>query len=217
MLAAAALLVAVAVAGVAVVGPLDDRDRDRPPLGGQGPLVFLRQNDLYVANADGSDAFPVARIYGAELRYPRWSADGLLIAFQTRDGGGYGAVLGDVLSGQSIIVHDVGTGETRWLTLGTFGGWSPDGHSLAYFTANGDIAIIDAQSGASKVLVARPAGTDGFGDWQLFDPEPLAWSPDGKWIVAKGSSGDVVSTRPHRRRLRCNRSTQHHHRLQIRG
>ena len=176
LLIAAALMLAVATAGAAVVGALDDRARDVLPLGGQGPLAFLRQSDLYLANPDGSDAIPVARIDGAELRNPRWSADGRLIAIQTRE--------------ESIMVYDVGTGETRRLTPGTFGGWSPDGHSIAYFTTNGDIAIVDAESGASRTLVARPAGTNGFSDSQPFDPEPLDWSPDGRWIVAKGRSGE---------------------------
>jgi Tol biopolymer transport system component len=175
LLIAAALLVAAALATAAVVGALNDRERNRPPLGGQGPLAFLRQNDLYLANPDGSDAVAVARLDGAELRNPRWSADGRLIAIQTSE--------------PSIIVHDVRSGESRRLTSGTFGGWSPAKDALAYFTTNGDIAIVDVQSGASRTLVARPAGTDGFSDGQPYDPEPLAWSPDGRWIVASQQSG----------------------------
>ena len=216
VLIAAALLVAVALAGAAVVGALNDRENDRAAAWRPGSARRSFGRTISISpTRTARMRFPVARIDGAELRYPRWSSDGRLIAFQTRDGGGYGDVLGVTLSGPSIIVHDVGTGETRRLTPGTFGGWSPDGHSLAYFTTHGDIAIVDAQSGESRVLVARPAGTNGFGDGQPFDPEPLAWSPDGKWIVARGvlSRRLVVDPPPHRCRLRSNRGPRHQHRL----
>ena len=211
VLIAAALLVAVALAGAAVIGALNDRENDLLPLGGQGPLVFLRQNDLYLANADGSDAFPVARIDGAELRNPRWSADGRLIAFQTREGR-LRRRAGRQLSGPSIIVHDVGTGKTRRLTPGTFGGWSPDGHSLAYFTTNGDIAIVDAQSGESRTLVARPAGTNGFCDGSRSTRNRWPGRPtgDGSWpdgCVARRAVGPSSVSMPPQEQQRSSTPT----------
>ena len=132
-LIAAALLVAVALAGAAVVGALNDLDRNPLPLGGQGPLAFVRQGDLFLANPDGSSAVPVAHVDGAELSDPQWSSDGRYIAVQTPE--------------PAILLFDARSVVLRRLVAGSIGAWSPDGSSLAYLATNGDVGIIDVESG----------------------------------------------------------------------
>ena len=165
LLVAAALLVAVALAGAAVVGALNDLDRNPLPLGGQGPLAFVRQGDLFLANPDGSSAVPVAHVDGAELSDPQWSSDGRYIAVQTPE--------------PAILLFDARSVVLRRLVAGSIGAWSPDGSSLAYLATNGDVGIIDVESGESRTLASRPDGTEGYN-------RPFAWSPDGRWIAMNG-------------------------------
>ena len=175
ILLAAALLVAAALAGAAVVGALNFRERTPLPVGGQGPIAFVRSGDLYLANPDGSGAVPAAHVDGAMLSKPHWSADGERIAVQTEE--------------PAVLLFDRRTGALRRLASGSFGAWSPDASEVAYFTTNGDIAVVDVDSGESRILVARPAGTEGFaGEYATFNNEPMAWSPDGRSLIANGSA-----------------------------
>ena len=176
MLMVAAVLVAAALAGAAVLGALNFRDRTPVPLGRQGPIAFVRDGDLLLANPDGTGAVAVAHVDGAALSKPHWSADGALIAVQTEE--------------PAILLYDRADGTLRRLASGLFGAWSPDATSVALFTSNGDIAIADVDTGATRILVARPDGTDGFGSEYAttFDNEPLAWSPDGRWLIANGTA-----------------------------
>jgi len=175
ILMAAALLVAAALAGAAVVGALNFQERTPVPLGGQGSIAFVRDGDLYLANPDGSGVVTAAHVDGAMLSKPHWSPDGDLIAVQTEE--------------PAVLLFDRGTGALGRLASGSFGAWSPDGSAVAYFTTNGDIAVVDVESGESRILVARPAGTEGFAsEYATLNNEPMAWSPDGRSLVANGSA-----------------------------
>lgn len=94
---------------------------------------------------------------------PRWSPDGVLIAY---------AVRGDVR------VVDVGSGEVRPLTDGagadTVLGWTPDGASVIFIRDGGETLTIPASGG-------EPTAFD-YG-------APFAFSPDGEWIAHVADGG----------------------------
>lgn len=178
MLLAAAVMTAVALAGVVAVGALRHEERPILPTGGMGRLAFVKDSDLYVADPDGSNPTLVAHADGAALSRPHWSPDGGKVALQTEE--------------SAILVLDVQSGDLQRLVGGALGSWSPDSEELSYFTTNGDIAVVDVDSGSSRILVARPEEGGGFDSgWS----DALAWSPDGLWLVddhANGGFGEPV-------------------------
>ena len=172
VLLAAAVMAAVALAGVIAVGALRQVERPILPTGGMGRLAFVKDSDLYVANPDGSNPVLVAHVDGAALSRPHWSPDGRTVALQTEE--------------PAILVLDVPSGDLRRLAGGRLGSWSPDSQELSYFTTNGDIAAVDVDSATSRTLVTRPEGGGGFDSgWG----DPLAWSPDGRWLLDDHASG----------------------------
>jgi Tol biopolymer transport system component len=173
ILAAVALLL-VTLASAVAIGAL--RLLETPPvlpMGATGRLAYVSEGDLYVADPDGSSQVLVAHVDGADLSSPHWSGDGRWIAVNTPE--------------PAVLLVDMRTGDLRRVAGGTVGGWSPDSGSLAYFTANGDIAIVDVDSGASRILVARSEGSRGFlSGWG----DPLAFSPDGRWLIDDTAGDD---------------------------
>lgn len=174
MLVAAAALLLAAVAGAAAIGALR-RLETTPvvPVGATGRMAYVVGNDLYVANPDGTSPALVAHVDGAELTGPHWSADGRWIAVQTPE--------------PAILVVDLGNGYVRRVAGGSFGDWSPDSRSIAYFTLDGEIALADVAGATTRVLVARtPGGGSLLSGWG----DPLAFSPDGRWLIDDTGQGD---------------------------
>jgi serine/threonine protein kinase/Tol biopolymer transport system component len=62
-------------------------------------------------------------------------------------------------------------GSHRYLADAVYAGWSPDGKSILYATANGDINVIQSDGTGARKLAAA-GGT----------PDSLTWLPDGKSI-----------------------------------
>jgi len=69
--------------------------------------------------------------------------------------------------------------------------WSPDSERLALVQSPSDILVVDAASGATR-LVARPSQP----------VEDLSWSPDGEWLTYATRDGRLfcLNTRTHTRR-----------------
>ena len=107
-----------------------------------------------------------------------WSPDGRSLAFAVTSismkNPFNGVHVLNLRTGRELQILKAGQyGENDWESLD----WSPDGKRLAY-TANGGIAVINADGSARKLL--RPPK-------DRFDRSP-SWSPDGAWI-AFASSG----------------------------
>jgi dipeptidyl aminopeptidase/acylaminoacyl peptidase len=141
-------------------------------------IVFVRQGDIYVIGADGSEL--TALTYSAaEERLPRWSPDGKQIVFvRTIDG-----------RGQLYLMNADGS-KIRALVRSRYDdsgpSWSPDGRSIV-FSRLLSADCLDCPTAIERVALATGAVrrlTTGPSDNADFP----AWSPDGTKIVF-GSSG----------------------------
>jgi TolB protein len=161
--------------------------------------VADRDVDIWVANADGSDAHLLAGGPGWQW-FPRWSPDGAWVAYTEEalggpwiDSGPLGPAVGQGPQGPGfgatgsaarpeadlwkIATDGSGTRVRITDTPGDdrSGTWSPDGRRLAFdSTRDGDteIYVVDAD-GANPVRLTDSPG----GDWAA------AWSPDGRRLA----------------------------------
>lgn len=157
------------------VQPSSDAAFSRRPTTDRSQIVFGRNGDIYVMNADGSKLRKFtsgARNYD---RDPTWSPDGSKVLFVRAASG--------VASGGDIYVADA-DGSSRFSAL-TKGGhdsspaWSPDGSKIAFVRLPG--------GGMGSSLWTMNA--DGTAATSLIDQgssNAPAWSPDGSRIVFEG-------------------------------
>ena len=167
--------------------------------GQNGRLVFVRDNDVYLSNPDGSGQVKIVEVGTGNTTHPVWSPDRQRIAF----GGTNGLHLVDPDGGHDSLVPGA-----AWAT------WSPDGTRIA--SGGGGQIYITASNGSDSRYLANgwepawsPDGTkiaftagvgpnntevftinvDGSGLTQLTDtPSPVNeespdWSPGGSQIV----------------------------------
>jgi Tol biopolymer transport system component len=156
-----------------MIGPADaKRAISWSPDGSQ--LAFVRLENIWIVNADGSDPHALTHSGPAFGNYhPAWSPDGSTIAYwrgsiNSPDGGPADA---------EIYTMPVNGGTPARLTRDDAASiepaWSPDGKLIVYRTAPPDDLIVMRADGSDSHRVTP--------DWM--NPWAPAWSPDGSKIA----------------------------------
>lgn len=197
--------IVMALAGVCATGGSGTADAASP--GQNGKLAYYFAGEIWVANADGSEARQLTASPGID-RSPSWSPDGTRIAFASdrsgpaeifvmnADGGDQRRVTSNTArdrtnawtaDGRQIVydkefselfvVSADGTGGERKLADGWGPATSPYGDKVAY-TGGGLVTIV--LDGSDRRQVTDPAQAD-------FGPD---WSPGGTDLVFTRPSGD---------------------------
>ncbi len=142
-----------------------------------GPLgVIHAPSDIYVANADGTNARRLTFSGGLNAE-PAWSPDGRSIVFVSDRYGPY----------QVWVMNADGTDQHPLTNVGQNGSpaWSPDGTHIVFHSERdfpggyrSTIYVMASDGSEQHRLVA------GEGGWPT-------WSPDGRWIVYAGGPQGV--------------------------
>ena len=155
---------------------------------GQGPpptpfrtslLAYTQDGDVYLANADGSEAIKVVHDPGVVYSAPTWSPDDRWLALE-----GSGAVF--ILDPATLELRRVATASRR--LTGEASVWSSDSRSIAFVKPSTDgtgmIEIVEIDTGALRDVQPNFAAGVSLGT-------PLVWSPDGRWLLARVSAASV--------------------------
>jgi Tol biopolymer transport system component len=111
-------------------------------------------DQLWVANADGSDPVQVSRLTAGSMSFPVWLPDGEFI-----------------LGGQNLYHLSGGEGVRVPFGAGVTS-FSPDGKRAYTSNRSGQVIVYDRSSGRTHTLVSNPSGA-----------LQVAASPDGKWLA----------------------------------
>jgi len=122
-------------------------------------VAAARGNELVAMEPNGKIHWKLARAH--RIEGPRWSYEGFRIAYY---------------SGRSLrIVNGDGTGDhllVRGVSPGPLA-WEPGTHVLAYVNRGGEIQVANVDKRNRTVTIRTPGA-----------PRQLAWTPDGKRLVA---------------------------------
>jgi len=174
-----------------------DDSPDWSPTGGR--IVYRHweaegRSDIWIVNADGSAATNLTADMpaSAHRREPKWSRDGMRIAFSQFEHGPDGTTA-------SIWTMRADGTDRRQLTstlsgFDTSPTWSPDGRHIAftrYYAGESDLTLVNTVTGALSRLPLP--GLE----------QAPAWSPDGAYIAfSHTASGNIYTIQPDGTRLR---------------
>ena len=141
--------------------------------GQNGKLAFYWTREVWVANADGSNATQLTSTFGID-RSPRWSPDGTRIAFASERNG----------SGNSkIFVMNADGSDQRRLTV------NPARDRLSTWTADGTQVVYDKEFSEIYAINADGSG----GERKLADGLMPSASPYGNRLVFSVGGGGLVT------------------------
>lgn len=140
--------------------------------------------DVFVMDADGTDARNITQTDDADERVPTWSADATALLFER---------------GSSIYARELASGEERKIGGGGNPAPSPDGRLIAFDTGFGDgaeNALLLMRTDGSRVRNFRSD------DWDDRDPDwspastHIAWSRDDSLAIARLGRRGVRTIEP---------------------
>ncbi len=155
-----------------------------------------QQNDLQIANRDGSDAINLTAMFDREIQAeegggggPKWTADGKGIYAIVQNEGDSQLVRFDLDGGRRVVAENLGSGFSGYIGRNTL--WSSDQSGTIALTVTtpdtpGDVAILGADGAVTRLTELN---RDLFALRELGQVEELWWesSKDGRpvqgWIV----------------------------------
>jgi tricorn protease len=156
---------------------------DGVALGPTGKRVaFASRGHLVTVPVGDGSIRELAGASGQRIEGPAWSPDGKQVTY-----------ISDANGEQELYLVDArGAADAKVLTSGLHGQngrprWSPDGKYLALGNRAGDIKLVDAKTGAIK-LVGHDQGPLEYDQIQT----TFAFSPDSKWVAFAQSRGTDI-------------------------
>jgi Tol biopolymer transport system component len=125
-------------------------------------LAAVRGNELRALEPNGAVHWSIGR--AGPIRAPQWSFDGFRIAY--------------FAGGALRVVNGDGTGDhalTRAARPGV-AAWQPSSHALAYVDRAGNIQIVNVDRPGRRTVLRTTLA-----------PRQLAWTPDGRRLIAVGA------------------------------
>jgi Tol biopolymer transport system component len=188
-----------AAAGAILIGLTSEARSDDQPVEGskdllpelkhyQHKLVYETNRDgnfeLYLCNADGSNAVNLTRTPDIDELYPKPSPDGTKICFVADEG------KGDMKVRNVYYMNSDGTGRAKIADNGREPCWNADGTKIAYLKGEFDkFTYMDAATKGLFVYDLKTGKTQEHVNKKLLHLYTLNWSPDGNWFVATVHGG----------------------------
>ena len=144
--------------------------------------VFGARGDVVTVPAEHGAVLNVTRSSGVAERYPRWSPDGMTLAYWSDRSGEY----------ELTTRPADGTGQEKKLTSMGKGfryppHWSPDSRKLAFVDQAMKVYVFDTAGNRLTPIDQSPIW---LGHGQL-EGLRFSWSPDSRWVAYSRPSGDT--------------------------
>lgn len=135
--------------------------------------IVLGAREIWVMNADGSNRVNLTN-HDEDDILPRWSPDGMKIAFQSKRNGEW-----------EIWVMNADGSDSRRLGVGGRAKWSPDGSKILF-----DVARPDPWQHDPFIMNDDGSGRRKLGDLANQTTFSVSWSPDGTRVMLHGIVDD---------------------------
>lgn len=175
-------------ANPAYLGSMSVKSPDISPAATE--IVFESATQIYTASfASGqlNDSTIALVTEGMWNYFPEWSPDGMRIAFENRDCGHAAEPPPDSLCG--VMVMDRDGSNVTYLNRGSMPSWSPDGSTLVYAGADGEIETISSGGGSVPKVISDFGGQLGGVTW-VSHPR---YSPNGDKIAVEVRAANDIA------------------------
>jgi tricorn protease len=135
-------------------------------------LALIAHGEVYATDADKGGLAQRISHSAAEEYQPVWAPDSRRLVYGSHREGHGQLFLYDFASGKETALGKDDGDDTRPR-------FSPDGKQLAYVRDQRELCVLDIASGKVRVLARAPIDLPR----PLNAAQPIAWSPDGRWIA----------------------------------
>jgi hypothetical protein len=148
--------------------------------GKNGKIAFVRTDDIWTVNPDGTDRAQLTTDPARDLS-PRWSPDGTQILFTSLRDGTYELYVMNADGTNQHAITDIQASDYAT------GSWSPDGTRLAVARPDGHWWTIAADGTDAQRVTGAPPGSEDCTIAQPYTRGTPLWSPDGTEMVGGGT------------------------------